>query len=156
MPSSRDHASHPDWLADFYHSALGNVRGSSFSSVTHLNDCLQKAEELSHINAFVTATPEQAKAAATKSDARREAGALLSDIDGLPFAIKDNFCTEGIRSTAGSPVKIQVPSAELASRGTLRIVNLCAFNVSTTLSSASPVGFDHCTSSQPGYLVEPS
>ena len=53
------------------------------------------------LNAFVTETPERALTAATAADARiaqGKAGAL----EGLPLAIKDLFCTEGVRTTAGS------------------------------------------------------
>ena len=55
------------------------------------------------LNAFITETPERALAMAEASDARRakgEAGAL----DGLPLAVKDLFCTEGVLTTAGSHI----------------------------------------------------
>ncbi|HJQ56450.1 MAG TPA: Asp-tRNA(Asn)/Glu-tRNA(Gln) amidotransferase subunit GatA [Vineibacter sp.] len=55
------------------------------------------------LNAFITETPEKALAMARASDARRgkgEAGLL----DGVPLAIKDLFCTEGVRTTAGSHI----------------------------------------------------
>jgi aspartyl-tRNA(Asn)/glutamyl-tRNA(Gln) amidotransferase subunit A len=55
------------------------------------------------LNAFITETPERALAMAEASDTRRakgEAGAL----DGLPLAVKDLFCTEGVLTTAGSHI----------------------------------------------------
>ena len=55
------------------------------------------------LNAFVTETPEKALAMAAASDARLakgEGGAL----EGLPLAIKDLFCTKGVRTTAGSKI----------------------------------------------------
>jgi aspartyl-tRNA(Asn)/glutamyl-tRNA(Gln) amidotransferase subunit A len=55
------------------------------------------------LNAFVVETPERALADAAASDARRakgEAGAL----EGIPVAIKDLFCTEGVRTTACSHI----------------------------------------------------
>ncbi|WP_421706609.1 Asp-tRNA(Asn)/Glu-tRNA(Gln) amidotransferase subunit GatA [Algihabitans sp.] len=55
------------------------------------------------LNAFVTETPEKALAMAEASDARRakgEAGLL----EGLPLAIKDLFCTEGVQTTASSHI----------------------------------------------------
>jgi len=55
------------------------------------------------LNAFITETPDQAMAAARESDGRRakgEAGLL----DGLPIAIKDLFCTRGVKTTAGSRI----------------------------------------------------
>jgi aspartyl-tRNA(Asn)/glutamyl-tRNA(Gln) amidotransferase subunit A len=55
------------------------------------------------LNAFITETPEKALDMAAASDARRrngEAGVL----EGIPLAIKDLFCTEGILTTAGSHI----------------------------------------------------
>ena len=55
------------------------------------------------LNAFVTETPDRALDMAAASDSRRargEAGLL----DGLPLAIKDLFCTEGVLTTAGSHI----------------------------------------------------
>ncbi len=55
------------------------------------------------LNAFVTETPEGALAMAAASDARLakgEGGAL----EGLPLAIKDLFCTKGVKTTAGSRI----------------------------------------------------
>jgi aspartyl-tRNA(Asn)/glutamyl-tRNA(Gln) amidotransferase subunit A len=55
------------------------------------------------LNAFITETPERALAMADASDARRargEAGLL----DGIPLAIKDLFCTEGVLTTAASHI----------------------------------------------------
>ena len=55
------------------------------------------------MNAFITVTPEQALAQADAADAalgRGEAGPLA----GLPVAIKDLFCTKGVRTTASSRI----------------------------------------------------
>jgi aspartyl-tRNA(Asn)/glutamyl-tRNA(Gln) amidotransferase subunit A len=53
------------------------------------------------LNAFITETPEHALSAANESDdriARNEARPL----EGIPLAIKDLFCTQGVRTTAAS------------------------------------------------------
>ena len=55
------------------------------------------------LNAFITATPEQALAGADAADAslaRGDAPALT----GIPMGIKDLFCTTGVRTTAGSRI----------------------------------------------------
>ncbi len=55
------------------------------------------------LNAFITETPERALAMAEASDRRRakgEAGVM----EGLPVALKDLFCTEGVLTTAGSHI----------------------------------------------------
>ena len=55
------------------------------------------------LNAFITVTPEQARRQADEADAAlaREEGKNLT---GIPLAIKDLFCTEGVRTTAGSRI----------------------------------------------------
>jgi aspartyl-tRNA(Asn)/glutamyl-tRNA(Gln) amidotransferase subunit A len=55
------------------------------------------------LNAFVTVTAEQALDSARNSDARRGRGEA-GPLEGLPLAIKDLFCTEGVRTTAGSRI----------------------------------------------------
>jgi len=55
------------------------------------------------LNAFVTETPEQALAMADASDARIAKGEGRA-LEGLPLAVKDLFCTRGVRTTAGSRI----------------------------------------------------
>ena len=55
------------------------------------------------LNAYITVTPEHAQAQAKAADAalaRGEHGALT----GIPIAIKDLFCTAGVRTTAASRI----------------------------------------------------
>jgi len=55
------------------------------------------------LNAYITVTSDLARAQAAKADAalaRGEHGPLT----GIPLAIKDLFCTEGVRTTAGSNI----------------------------------------------------
>src|SRR3546814_17631458 len=56
------------------------------------------------------------------------------------------------RSTASATMNPHVPSSAAASRDSLRTVSLSALSRSSTCLSATPVGFVHCTSTQPGYL----
>ena len=53
------------------------------------------------INAYITQTPEHALAQAQKADDRLNAGES-SPLLGIPYAHKDIFCVEGIRTTCGS------------------------------------------------------
>jgi len=73
-------------------------------SSQELTAALVKAvEDARPLNAYVTETPEKALAMAKASDerlAKGEGGAL----EGLPLAIKDLFCTNGVRTTAGSKI----------------------------------------------------
>ncbi|HEY1876583.1 MAG TPA: amidase family protein, partial [Rhizomicrobium sp.] len=60
-------------------------------------------EKARALNAFITEAGEQALLAADRADSRiakGEAGAL----EGLPLAIKDLFCTKGVRTTAASKI----------------------------------------------------
>ncbi len=60
-------------------------------------------EDARALNAFITETPERALAMADASDARLAAGAGGA-IEGVPLAIKDLFCTDGVQTTAGSHI----------------------------------------------------
>lgn len=55
------------------------------------------------LNAFITETPDKALAMAEDSD-RRIAKGEARALEGLPLAIKDLFCTRGVRTTAGSNI----------------------------------------------------
>jgi aspartyl-tRNA(Asn)/glutamyl-tRNA(Gln) amidotransferase subunit A len=56
------------------------------------------------INAFITTTREIALEQADQADRRYREKERLSSLDGIPVAIKDVLCTEGIRTTCGSAI----------------------------------------------------
>ena len=57
------------------------------------------------LNAFITETPERALRMAEESDRKRKQDSdALGVLEGLPLAIKDLFCTEGVLTTAGSHI----------------------------------------------------
>ncbi len=60
-------------------------------------------EEARPLNALITETPERALEMAAASDARRAKG-KAGFMEGMPIAIKDLFCTEGVLTTAGSHI----------------------------------------------------
>ena len=64
---------------------------------------LRAIEDARDLNAFITETPDKALAMADASDARRRAGAA-GPLDGIPIAIKDLYCTEGVLTTAASHI----------------------------------------------------
>lgn len=74
-----------------------------YSSEELVRAYLSKIEaENKKLNAFITVCQDSAIDEARRSDARRAAGEPLSALDGIPIAIKDNICTENIRTTCAS------------------------------------------------------
>ncbi len=84
--------------------ALEGLSAGTFSS-HELTEAFVAAIEAANpaLNAYVLATPEKALAAAKASDARRAKGEA-GPLEGAPLGIKDLFCTEGVRTTAGSKI----------------------------------------------------
>ena len=56
------------------------------------------------VNAYITICREQAMAQAEDVQRHIEAGELTSPLAGVPFGIKDNICTKGIKTTAASHI----------------------------------------------------
>ena len=56
------------------------------------------------VKAFLTVLPEQALASSDAIDARRAQGDALGPLAGIPVALKDNLCTTGVTTTAGSRI----------------------------------------------------
>ena len=79
------------------------VRSKQISSRELTAAFVKSVEGARALNAFVTETPERALAMAEESDKRIARGTPRS-LEGLPLAIKDLFCTKGVRTTAGSNI----------------------------------------------------
>jgi aspartyl-tRNA(Asn)/glutamyl-tRNA(Gln) amidotransferase subunit A len=79
------------------------VRSKKVSSTELTKAFVGAIEKARALNAFVTETPERALEMATASDARIAKGEGRP-LEGLPLAIKDLFCTKGVRTTAGSNI----------------------------------------------------
>lgn len=75
-----------------------------FSSAELVEAHLAAIERQRGLNAFITETPEIARARARNADARRANEAATGPLDGLPIAVKDLFCTEGVLTTAASHI----------------------------------------------------
>ena len=91
-------------LTDLTLADLAKAMARKEASAVEVADAhVKKLDEHRALNAFITETPDKAREMAKASDARRakgEAGLL----EGVPLAIKDLFCTEGVQTTAGSHI----------------------------------------------------
>jgi aspartyl-tRNA(Asn)/glutamyl-tRNA(Gln) amidotransferase subunit A len=56
------------------------------------------------VGAYLTLMRDEALAAARAAEARYRAGAPRGPLDGAPVALKDVFCTRGVRTTCGSKI----------------------------------------------------
>jgi len=84
--------------------ALGLEKGD-FSSVKLTKYYLDRIKDLDKdLNCFLLVTDKQALKAAQVSDDRRAKGKTLGTLDGIPYGLKDVFCTKGIKTTAASKI----------------------------------------------------
>jgi aspartyl-tRNA(Asn)/glutamyl-tRNA(Gln) amidotransferase subunit A len=84
--------------------ALAALRAKHMTSVELTQAYIDRIAQLDpHLNAYLTVTAERALDAAKHADARRAAGDE-APLLGIPVAIKDVLCTQGVPSTAGSRI----------------------------------------------------
>jgi aspartyl-tRNA(Asn)/glutamyl-tRNA(Gln) amidotransferase subunit A len=79
------------------------LRKKELSALELADAHLAAIERARVLNAFVHETPERARAMAKAADARLAAG-TAGPLEGIPLAIKDMFCTEGVRTAACSRI----------------------------------------------------
>src|SRR3989440_10082520 len=83
--------------------ARDGLRAKSFSAAELAEAHLAAIEAARCLNAYVLETPELARAMARAADARLHAGDARP-LEGLALAVKDMFCTRGVRTTACSHI----------------------------------------------------
>ncbi|RZJ23289.1 MAG: Asp-tRNA(Asn)/Glu-tRNA(Gln) amidotransferase subunit GatA [Acinetobacter sp.] len=114
---------------------------AKFSSRELTEHYLKRIEKIdAQVQSYVTVTPEQALAQADAADAAIKTG-NASALTGVPIAHKDIFCTQGIKTTAGSKMldnfispydATVVAKAKAAGLVTLGKVNMDEFAMGST------------------------
>src|SRR5690554_913212 len=121
---------------------LANAKFSARELTEHYLKRIEKID--AQVNAYVTVTAEQALAQANAADALRQAGGA-GVLTGVPIAHKDIFCTQGIKTTAGSKMLdnfISPYDATVVAKGktaglvTLGKVNMDEFAMGSTSESS--------------------
>ena len=105
------------------------IRAKKISPVEAVDAVLRRIEALQPtVNAFITVTAHEARAAARRAEAEVMAGGLLGSLHGVPFSVKDLLFTKGVRTTMGSfifsdqvPAHDAVPVARLRDAGAILI-----------------------------------
>ena len=81
------------------------VKEGKVTAVEAMEAVLSRIDEReSDINAYVTIDREQALKAAAAVQEKIEKGELTGPLAGVPVAVKDNLCTEGMRTTCSSKI----------------------------------------------------
>ncbi|MGQ0678355.1 MAG: Asp-tRNA(Asn)/Glu-tRNA(Gln) amidotransferase subunit GatA [Actinomycetota bacterium] len=81
---------------------IASGRATSVEATQSVLDRMAAVEP--QIRAFLTVTPEVALTKAAQVDRAIKAGEKLGPLAGVPLALKDIICTEGIRTTAASKI----------------------------------------------------
>lgn len=82
--------------------ALAGLEKKEFSAEELTQEHISAMEKRRDLNAYIVETPEIALKQAKESDARRASGKTPGLLEGIPLAIKDLFCTDGVQTTAAS------------------------------------------------------
>jgi aspartyl-tRNA(Asn)/glutamyl-tRNA(Gln) amidotransferase subunit A len=81
------------------------VRDKQLSPVELVNAYLARIDRLDgRLRAYITVCRESALAAARRAEDAVTRGESLGVLHGIPFAVKDQFATRGVRTTAGSRI----------------------------------------------------
>jgi aspartyl-tRNA(Asn)/glutamyl-tRNA(Gln) amidotransferase subunit A len=83
--------------------ARAGLAARKFSARELTQAHVKAVEQIRPLNAFITETSAQALAMAEAADARLKKGEA-GLLEGIPLAIKDLFCTEGVLTTAASKI----------------------------------------------------
>jgi aspartyl-tRNA(Asn)/glutamyl-tRNA(Gln) amidotransferase subunit A len=87
------------------HELSGLIKKGEISSLEVTKSIFERIAKIEDkTNAFVTLMKEAALKEAGSIDAKRKKGEKLSPLAGVPIAIKDNMCIDGVRTTCSSKI----------------------------------------------------
>jgi aspartyl-tRNA(Asn)/glutamyl-tRNA(Gln) amidotransferase subunit A len=130
--------------------ARDGLKKKTFSAADLADAHIKAMEAARALNAYITETPELAKKQAAESDARIAKGEARA-LEGIPLAIKDLFCTDGIRTTAASKILSNfVPPYESTVTAQLRAAG--AVSVGKTNLDEFAMGSSNATSAFGGAI----
>lgn len=104
-------------LADLTATQMASaVRAKEVSPVELVDAVLQRIDDRSDLNAFITVTHEEARAQARLAEDKVVTGGELPPLHGVPYSVKDLLNTAGVRTTMGSRLfEDNVPTADAVS-----------------------------------------
>ncbi|MEO8166140.1 MAG: amidase family protein, partial [Betaproteobacteria bacterium] len=83
--------------------ALRALRRGDVSAEQYAAFCLERAQALEGLGAFIALEPQRVLEAARAADRRRTEGKTLGALHGLPIAVNDNIDAAGYATTAATP-----------------------------------------------------
>ena len=82
--------------------ALAAMKAGTMTATAYITTLIDRAKSLSDLNGMIFIDEAGALAAAKQVDADRAAGKTLGALAGLPFVVKDNINTKGMKTTGGT------------------------------------------------------
>jgi aspartyl-tRNA(Asn)/glutamyl-tRNA(Gln) amidotransferase subunit A len=124
--------------------ALEGLKAKKYSAIEIVDAHIKQAEAQRNLNSYITETFDIAREKAKESD-QNYANGSARKLEGIPVAVKDLFCTKGVKTTAGSrmlgefiPPYESTVSQKIADDGTVMIgkanMDDCAMGSSNTTS----------------------
>ena len=126
------------------------IAAKAISPVEIMHACLARMDALEpHLNCFVTATPDEALAAARRAERALMAGEALGALHGVPLSVKDLIAMGGVRQTFGSrTMASNIATADAPSVERVKAAGACIIGKTTTTEFGCKGG-RRCLTSRP-------